>query len=86
MISIYTKAINLLPREHIGNWQSDLYIKKCELSDKLIQEYEPKNNVKIFTSQIDNSPWYEIPFAYDPYWNKLINKVENEKKQTTSLQ
>jgi hypothetical protein len=50
--------------------ESDLYVIKNEVSEKIVSEYEHKENVKVFTSQIDKKAWYDIPFAYDPFWDK----------------
>lgn len=53
---------------NISNHCSDLYVKKNEISDKFVSEYEFKQNVEKFTSCIDNEVWYDIPFAYVEYY------------------
>lgn len=50
--------------------ESDLYIPKTEQTEKLISEYEFKENVTTFISQIEKTTWYDIPFAYIPFWDK----------------
>lgn len=32
--------------------------------------YEFKNNVTTFKDNTTGAIWYDVPFAYDPYWNK----------------
>ena len=50
--------------------ESDLYIPVTPETTKLVSEYEFRTNVQRFTSQIDGKPWYDIPFAYQPAWEK----------------
>lgn len=50
------------------NHCSDLYIPVNMKTQKLVAEYEFKQNVTTFSSAIDKTPWFDIPFAYDPYW------------------
>lgn len=54
------------------NHASDLYVPVNEATKKIISEYEFKSNVTTFVSNIDGKTWYDIPFAYLPFWdNKL---------------
>jgi len=50
--------------------ETDLYLKDCEQARKLIADFEFKQNVTRFKSQIDGSLWYDIPFSYDPAWKR----------------
>lgn len=52
------------------NHESDLYIPVNETSQKLINGYKFKSNVTQFTSQIDGKRWFDVPFAYEPFWPK----------------
>ena len=65
-MSIYQKAVEI--GIEIDSHETDLYLKDCQESRKLIEEYEFKSNVTKFRSQIDNCVWFDIPFAYDPAW------------------
>lgn len=67
-MTIYEKAVQQMNEKDISNWQSDLYLRKNAISEKLVNEYEFKQNVKTFKDQIDHVTWYDIPFAYDPFW------------------
>ena len=62
----------------MDNHESDLYAKVTPESSAIVAKYEWKDNVKIFTSQIDHLQWYDIPFAYSPWWQR---KMEKNKKQ-----
>lgn len=56
----------------IRNHCSDLYVPVTEETRKIVNSYNFKCNVRTFTSQIDGKPWFNIPFAYDPYWDKRM--------------
>lgn len=55
-------------RQEYDHHQSDLYIKATHenilLCKKLGASFE------YFTSEIDRERWLDIPFAYDPFWEK----------------
>ncbi len=65
-VSIYEdmKALGV----EIDNHESDLYVPVTEETTAIVKAYEFKTNVTRFTNQIDHKPWYDIPFAYKPYW------------------
>lgn len=69
-MSIYEQAVATLPATDIDHHESDLYLRKTSLSTKLVDEYRFKQNVSTFRDGIENDIWYEIPFAYDPFWAK----------------
>lgn len=72
--SIYQQMVEVLPSEKISNHESDLYVEISAQSKEIVDNYEFKNNVTTFISQIKKTPWYCIPFAYDPWWDERINK------------
>lgn len=49
---------------------SDLYFPKTAETTKIIESYEFKNNVTTFKDNTTGAIWYDVPFAYDSYWNK----------------
>ena len=49
---------------------SDLYFPKNPVTDKIISRYEYKRNVKTFKDNITGKIWYDVPFAYDPYFEQ----------------
>lgn len=64
MSNIYELALKQMETKDIDHHSSDLYLRKNVISDKLISEYEFKQNVTIFIDEIEHVQWYEIPFAY----------------------
>ena len=66
----------------MDNHESDLYLKVTHESQELIRKYDKNLTATIFKNQIDNTFWFDIPFAYLPFWeNKprwLIIKITNK--------
>ena len=54
----------------LDNHESDLYAKVTDDSRAIIAKYAYRTNVRIFRSQIDGTLWYDIPFAYAPWWKR----------------
>ena len=54
------------------NHESDLYFPVTKDSCALLLRHERqvKGTVTVFTSEIDGQQWYDVPFAYDPWWEK----------------
>lgn len=59
-----------VPDSDISHWNSDLYLRVTPETTAIIDGYEFKNQVSTFIDEIDGNPWYEVPFAYDPAWNR----------------
>lgn len=55
---------------------SDLYIPVNDDTRKLICRYDFKCNVTSFFSHTDKKRWYDIPFAYHPFWERVERIVE----------
>lgn len=55
----------------IENWQSDMYVKKDSVSDKIVQEIRKDKEVINIGRFLDDKGemWYEIPFGFIPYKN-----------------
>jgi len=66
-------------RRHIefDHHESDLYIPVNSATKELIKKYKFAGNVTRFTSAIDGKPWYDIPFAYDPFWGGAMRAMKN---------
>ena len=73
MINIYERAVKKMKPEEIDHWQTDLYLKVTPVSQKLVEEYDYKNQVSIFESNLGDGLWYDIPFAYTPEWERRLN-------------
>lgn len=71
---LYDKAVELgIPMSSYG---SDLYLKVTKESTSLIEDYEHRISVTSFTSNIDKTRWYDIPFGYKPFWDALAAKMK----------
>lgn len=68
MKNIYKQAIMKMSEKDIDHYNSDLYLRVNSISKKLIQEYNFKENVETFVDEIDHELWYDIPFAYLPFY------------------
>lgn len=53
-----------------SNHCSDLYAEVTEESTAIIKNYAFKNQVTTFINALDGKLWYDIPFAFSPYWEK----------------
>jgi hypothetical protein len=53
----------------LDSHESDLYAKVTPESSAIVRAYEHRQNVRVFVSQIDGRPWFDIPFAYQPFWD-----------------
>ena len=63
-MTLYEKAVAQMDTKDIDHWQSDLYLRKNPISNKLVAEYEYPRMVSMFRDNIDHELWYEINFAY----------------------
>ena len=57
----------------LSNHESDLYAKATPAAREIIRRHRP-SSVSVFTSQIDGALWYDVPFAYLPWWEKRCGK------------
>ena len=74
MMSIYEELLKIDAK--MGHWKSDLYVKSAPEVDELISNYDFKYKINMFTSNIDGQLWYDIPFAYDPFWLDPLDRGE----------
>jgi len=52
----------------MDNHESDLYVESTEVSQAIIKEFGMKG--KPFISRIDQAVWLDIPFQFQPYWDR----------------
>ena len=60
----------------LDHHESDLYAKVTPESIEIVDKYAYKSSVRRFTSQIDKESWFDIPFAFDPYWEEKLGEEE----------
>jgi hypothetical protein len=68
MSAIYEEMVKL--GVEIGSHASDLYVPVTPETKAVVDQYDSKCNVTTFKNNIDGKQWYDIPFAYLPYWEK----------------
>ncbi len=57
----------------LDNHESDLYVKSTPEAREIILKYRSENlhsplTVRTFKSETDGTPWLDLPFQYDPWW------------------
>lgn len=57
----------------IDNHYSDLYVKVTGVAAEILREHDARFSV--FKSQIDGELWYDVPFAYKPFWDAVRAKL-----------
>ena len=57
----------------LDNHESDLYALKTPESEAIIKAWDFPHNVTTFKSQIDGNIWYDIPFAFKPWWDARLS-------------
>lgn len=73
-MSIYEKMKTVVDKKDIDHHESDLYVPVTKETKAIIDQYPYKANVTTFVCNITGRKYYDIPFAYEPYWNEKIAK------------
>ncbi len=50
----------------LDNHESDLYVKATPAAEKILRQ--STMGWSRFISQTDGQCWFDVPFAYDPWW------------------
>lgn len=66
--NIYQAMTGAVPPGQIDSHASDLYVKVTPASTAIVSDYQFKEHVTKFKDAIDGERWYDIPFAYLPWW------------------
>jgi hypothetical protein len=66
-LSIHAKLVKA--NQPIDNHHSDLYTPVNSTTERIVRKYQHRRNVETFRNTIDGGIWYDIPFAFDPYWS-----------------
>ncbi len=64
-MSLYTEL--LAAGVPLDSHESDLYAKLTPESERIVRA--SGRSFTVFTSQIDGQRWYDLPFAFDPWWD-----------------
>lgn len=62
-------SANMEP-EHIDHHETDLYLRISDVSRVIIGALNNTALLSTFTSWIDGTRWYELPFCYIPGWTR----------------
>jgi hypothetical protein len=80
MSSLYKDLVRAgIPTDH---HESDLYVLDTSEAREAIKKYGYK--FKTFTSNIDGKRWIDVPFAYEPFWEKKGRRHATMKVDDTS--
>ena len=52
----------------VESWASDLYVKSTVESRRIVSAAGVR--ASHFVDDIDHDLWIEVPFAFDPYWER----------------
>lgn len=76
MKSFYDKLIEAgcEPMQAHSN-SSDLHVPVTPETTALVRDYQFKRNVTVFTSNLDGEQWYDVPFAWEPFWDDAEEEV-----------
>lgn len=70
-MSLYTDLCDAkIPMDH---HESDLYVKVTVQSAAILANYKnviERRFIKTFRHQVTQDIWYDIPFAYEPFWER----------------
>jgi hypothetical protein len=67
---VYEIAAANMDPEHIGHYESDLYLKVNSASSIIVSALDNRALLNTFRSNIDGALWYELPFCYIPGWTR----------------
>lgn len=59
--------------------ESDLYLPVTPETARLVSQYDYHDRATTFVSQVDGKVWYDIPFAYDPFWQECQKHFKLER-------
>lgn len=72
-MSLYTDLVDA--GIETSNRYSDLYFPVSQEAAEILAKHEKQKSIaKRFTSNIDSKPMFEVPFAFDPYWDEKLKK------------
>jgi hypothetical protein len=83
MGTLYQRLKAVMKPEDISSHESDLYVRWTPEAQAVINEWRRENGLmdgwglcSWFTNQVEGGTWIDIPFAFDPFWEKTIGRVD----------
>ena len=65
-MSLYTDLIEA--GQPVSSHYSDLYTPVNDVTRALMKKHDKRPTT--FINQVEGGLWYDVPFAFDPYWEK----------------
>jgi hypothetical protein len=53
----------------VDNHESDLHVKATATATLILKRFPEWRGVSSFCSRLDGALWYDVPFAYQPWWD-----------------
>jgi hypothetical protein len=80
-LTVYARTANMVPMSvyeevlatggYIAYHESDLYIEVNEANREILNRHPlEKSNATKFRNAVTGKMCWDVPFAYDPFWNK----------------
>lgn len=66
----YEYAAAYMEPEHIDHHESDLYLMVDDVSRVIVGALDNTALLSTFTSWVDGTRWYDLPFCYLPAWTR----------------
>lgn len=63
----------------LAHHESDLYAKVTPVSKAIVLGYEHRSNVTRFNASDGTGIWFDMPFAYQPFWDKVEARSKKQK-------
>lgn len=61
----------------LDSHESDLYVKASAVATLILKRYAPQwRQATSFVSRTDGGLWYDVPFAYLPWWEKRSGRAQ----------
>ena len=70
--TFYQTLKGLMPASFLDHHESDLYVRDTPIARLVIRQFGRESSA--FTSKVDGQRWLDVPFAYEPFWDKKAKK------------
>jgi hypothetical protein len=71
--SLYDELVKVMTPNEIDHHESDLYVLRNEKSQPLVEGFVGSHTT--FVGSTDRRVWYDVPFAYKPFWDKVSDRA-----------
>jgi len=72
-MSLYTDLVDA--GIEVSNHETDLYFPVTPESTEILERHPLQYSIReTFVNRVVGGRWYDIPFAYEPAWDRKLNK------------